>query len=53
MLENLRFYPEEEGAQVVDGKKIKASKESIEKFRSQLNSYGSKNYDLLKRNSVY
>jgi len=34
LLENLRFHPEEEGSSVgEDGKKVKCSKEDVEKFR--------------------
>lgn len=36
LLENLRFHIEEEGSKKVDGEKIKASKEDVAKFRSQL-----------------
>lgn len=36
LLENLRFHIEEEGSRKVDGEKVKASKEDVEKFRSQL-----------------
>ncbi len=38
LLENLRFHVEEEGSQKKDGKKIKASKEDVSKFRYQLTS---------------
>jgi phosphoglycerate kinase len=41
MLENVRFYPEEEGVGVTpDGKKIKADPESIKKFRQSLTKLG-------------
>lgn len=36
LLENLRFHIEEEGSKKVDGEKVKASKEDVAKFRSQL-----------------
>ena len=36
LLENLRFHIEEEGSKKVDGEKIKASKEDVEKFRKGL-----------------
>ncbi|CAH6723838.1 phosphoglycerate kinase [[Candida] jaroonii] len=36
LLENLRFHIEEEGSKKVDGEKIKASKEDVATFRSQL-----------------
>lgn len=36
LLENLRFHVEEEGSQKKDGEKIKASAESVKKFRDQL-----------------
>ena len=38
LLENLRFHIEEEGSRKVDGQKVKASKEDVEKFRQQLSS---------------
>ena len=38
LLENLRFHIEEEGSRKVDGQKVKASKEDVEKFRKQLSS---------------
>lgn len=38
LLENLRFHIEEEGSKKVDGQKVKASKEDVEKFREQLTS---------------
>lgn len=38
LLENLRYYIEEEGFKKVNHEKIKASKEDIEKFRCQLSS---------------
>ncbi|CDF90157.1 Phosphoglycerate kinase [Zygosaccharomyces bailii] len=38
LLENLRFHIEEEGSKKVNGEKIKASKEDVEKFRKQLSS---------------
>ena len=38
LLENLRYHIEEEGSKKVDGEKIKASKEDVEKFRKQLTS---------------
>lgn len=41
LLENLRFYIEEEGkGKGADGKKVKADKKSVENFRKQLSSYG-------------
>jgi len=41
LLENLRFHPEEEGQQVTeDGKKVKADKEAVEKFRQSLTKLG-------------
>ncbi|XP_033096597.1 probable phosphoglycerate kinase [Anneissia japonica] len=41
LLENLRFHPEEEGKGVdADGKKVKASQESIDKFRASLSKLG-------------
>jgi len=33
LLENLRFYTAEEGKGVVNGEKVKASKDEIAKFR--------------------
>jgi phosphoglycerate kinase len=36
LLENLRFHIEEEGSSKVNGEKVKASKEDVEKFRKQL-----------------
>ncbi len=39
LLENLRFYKAEEGKGVVNGEKVKASKEEIVDFRKQLTSY--------------
>ena len=39
LLENLRFYKAEEGKGVVNGEKVKASKEEIADFRKQLTSY--------------
>ncbi|KAH3900526.1 probable Phosphoglycerate kinase [Saccharomycodes ludwigii] len=36
LLENVRFHIEEEGSRKVDGKKVKASPEAIEKFRKGL-----------------
>lgn len=36
LLENLRFHIEEEGSRKVDGQKVKASKEDVEKFRKGL-----------------
>lgn len=38
LLENLRFHIEEEGSKKVNGEKIKASKDDVEKFRKQLSS---------------
>ncbi|KAI8978138.1 3-phosphoglycerate kinase [Pilobolus umbonatus] len=38
LLENLRFYAEEEGSRKVDGKKEKASAADVEKFRASLTS---------------
>lgn len=38
LLENLRFHIEEEGSKKVDGKKVKASKEDVTKFRNELKS---------------
>jgi phosphoglycerate kinase len=40
LLENLRFYLEEEGKGVVNGEKVKAEKSAIENFRKQLTSLG-------------
>jgi phosphoglycerate kinase len=40
LLENLRFHPEEEGEAIIDGKKVKASKEDVEKFRASLTKLG-------------
>ncbi len=40
LLENLRFHPEEEGAAIIEGKKIPASKEAIAAFRATLSSLG-------------
>ena len=40
LLENLRFYPAEEGKGVVNGEKVKATKEEIADFREQLTSHG-------------
>ena len=41
LLENLRFHPEEEGSyKDSDGKKVKADKNSVEKFRKGLTSLG-------------
>lgn len=40
LLENLRFHPEEEGAGVIEGKKIKPTKEENEKFRDSLTKLG-------------
>ncbi|KAM9899766.1 hypothetical protein OXX69_009350 [Metschnikowia pulcherrima] len=36
LLENLRYHIEEEGSKKVDGNKVKASKEDVEKFRQGL-----------------
>ena len=36
LLENLRFHMAEEGKGVIDGKKVKAPKDEIKKFRKQL-----------------
>ncbi|CUS20981.1 LAQU0S02e02806g1_1 [Lachancea quebecensis] len=36
LLENLRFHIEEEGSRKVDGKKVKADKADVEKFRKEL-----------------
>ena len=43
LLENLRFHPEEEGAAVIDGKKVKASKvkRNCQRCRKTLPSSGS------------
>lgn len=38
LLENLRYHIEEEGSKKVDGKKVKASKEDVDKFRKELKS---------------
>lgn len=38
LLENLRFHIEEEGSRKVDGQKVKASAEDVEKFRKGLSS---------------
>lgn len=40
LLENLRFHIEEEGSAKVDGKKVKANKEDVEKFRASLTKLG-------------
>lgn len=41
VLENLRFYPEEEGSGLdAQGKKFKPSAESVANFRKQLTSFG-------------
>ncbi|ELP90140.1 phosphoglycerate kinase, putative, partial [Entamoeba invadens IP1] len=40
LLENLRFHPEEEGAAIIDGKKVKASAENVKKFREDLTQLG-------------
>jgi len=40
LLENLRFHPEEEGAGVVNGKKMKPSDEEVKKFRESLTKLG-------------
>jgi phosphoglycerate kinase len=41
LLENLRFHAEEEGSSKdADGKKVKADKADVEKFRKQLTSLG-------------
>jgi phosphoglycerate kinase len=40
LLENLRFHPEEEGAAVIDGKKIKAKDEDVKIFRNSLSKLG-------------
>ena len=40
LLENLRFHPEEEGSTVINGKKLKADKESVNKFRASLTKLG-------------
>lgn len=40
LLENLRFHPEEEGEAIIDGKKVKASKEDVDKFRASLTKLG-------------
>jgi len=41
LLENLRFHVEEEGkGKSADGKKLKASKESVQSFRSSLSRHG-------------
>ena len=36
LLENLRYHIEEEGSKKVDGQKVKATPEAVEKFRNQL-----------------
>ncbi|AHY79691.1 AQG_2a_G0005900.mRNA.1.CDS.1 [Saccharomyces cerevisiae] len=38
LLENLRYHIEEEGSRKVDGQKVKASKEDVQKFRHELSS---------------
>lgn len=41
LLENLRFHPEEEGSyKDQDGKKVKADKDNVEKFRKELTALG-------------
>lgn len=40
LLENLRFYLEEEGKGVKDGEKVKADKEAVAKFRASLAKLG-------------
>ena len=40
LLENLRFHAEEEGSSKVDGKKVKADKADVEKFRKELTAFG-------------
>ncbi len=40
LLENLRFHREEEGAGLVEGKKVKATNEEIGKFRNSLSKLG-------------
>ena len=40
LLENLRFYGEEEGSAVIDGKKVKIDKSKISDFSSQLTQLG-------------
>lgn len=40
LLENLRFYAAEEGKGVVNGEKVKATKEEVAEFREQLTSHG-------------
>jgi phosphoglycerate kinase len=41
LLENLRFHPEEEGSSKdAEGKKVKADKAEVEKFRKQLTALG-------------
>jgi len=40
LLENLRFHMEEEGSGVKDGKKVKADKEKVAKFRKSLSALG-------------
>jgi len=40
LLENLRFHPEEEGAGVINGKKMKPSDEEIKNFRASLTKLG-------------
>lgn len=40
LLENLRFHPEEEGAAIIDGNKVKAKAEEIAAFRASLSRLG-------------
>jgi len=40
LLENLRFHAEEEGKGKIDGKKVRAPKDAVEKFRASLTSLG-------------
>lgn len=41
LLENLRFHPEEEGSyKDEEGKKVKADKDKVEKFREELTALG-------------
>jgi phosphoglycerate kinase len=40
LLENVRFYVEEEGKGVQNGEKIKATKEAVDKFCKELTTYG-------------
>lgn len=58
LLENLRFHAEEEGSSKdAEGKKVKADKADVEKFRKGLTALGdvfiSKNTDFLEASNMY